>query len=164
MLRRLSAEDATDFTALRLAGAANAPDMFRFDAADDFAHDLTTTRDRLSRATVIGIYEDAVLVAIGGVEPFAGRKLSHKWLLWGMYAARAGAGHGGRIVAALVEAARAGGAQSVQLTLAADNERARALYERAGFIVYATEPQSFARGTGFADELLMRIVLAKDET
>jgi RimJ/RimL family protein N-acetyltransferase len=164
LLRRLGEADADRFLQLRQDGAIAAADSFRFDAVDDFALDRPTLLARLARATVLGIFEDATLVAIGGVEPFQGRKLAHKWLLWGMYVARPGQGYGERIVHELVMAAENGGAASVQLTLMADNARARALYERCDFVAYGVEPQSVLRNGIFADELLMWRRLREEPT
>jgi RimJ/RimL family protein N-acetyltransferase len=161
-LRRLDAADADQFVALRQAGAIAAAGNFRFDPADDFALDRNRLLERLDRAVVLGIFEEATLVAIGGIEPFQGRKLSHKWLLWGMYVTHPGHGYGDQMVRALLTAAEARGAASVQLTLMADNHRARALYERCGFVVYGTEPESVARDGVFADELLMWQRMSKE--
>lgn len=160
-LRRLHGADYPAFAALRLAGAATEADCFRFAPEDDFARSEEATAQRLANAVAIGAFDGDTLVAVGAVEPFVGVKLRHKWLLWGMYVAWPGLGLGEKIVRALLSVARDGGAQSVQLTVMADNRRARALYERCGFTVYATEPQSVRRGETLADELLMRIVLDK---
>ncbi len=160
-LRRLDVADDPAFVRLRLAGASVAPATFRFDPEDDFARSPDLTRQRLSRAVVLGTFDGSELVGIGAVEPFTGRKLDHKWLLWGMYVATPGLGLGEQIVRALVDVARNAGGKSIQLTVMADNRRARALYERCGFSVYGLEPDSVQRDDGFADELLMRVVLDK---
>lgn len=154
-LRRLGAGDAAAFVALRLKGGRDAADWFRFHPDDEADQPLAATETRLERAYAVGVFEADALVAIGAVEPVPGRKLNHKWLLWGMYVAQGGKGYGQQIVDALVEAAATAGAYSVQLTLVADNHRARALYERCGFRVYGIEPKSVARATGYIDELLM---------
>lgn len=162
-LRPLGAEDAAAFAPLRRAGAEALPHAFRFDPADDFSSSLTATQARIERGIAVGAFEGDVLVAIGVVEPFAGARLRHKWLLWGMYVAQPGIGLGEQIVRALVAAARGAGAQSVQLTVMADNARARALYERCGFTVYGVEPQSVYRADGLADELLMRLAFDEEQ-
>jgi RimJ/RimL family protein N-acetyltransferase len=161
-LRRLGPSDAAEFARFRLAGAAQLPNAFRFHPDDDFSRSIDATQARLAVAHVVGAYEGKSLVAIGAVEPFASGRLAHKWLLWGMFVARPGAGLGERIVQALLNMARQGGAQSVQLTVMADNARAVALYERCGFCAYGREPQSVMRNDGLADELLMRLVFAKE--
>lgn len=154
-LRRLTREDAEAFQELRLRGGRDAARFFRFDPDDDWSTSTDEVRHRIATMFVIGAFVADALAGIGGVNPFQGAKLSHKWLLWGMYVDRPGLGIGECIVEALVGAARDGGAKSVQLTLMADNARARALYERCGFIAYGTEPESVARDGEFADELLM---------
>jgi RimJ/RimL family protein N-acetyltransferase len=154
-LRRLGADDAVAFQALRMKGATEAPGFFRFDPDDDWSASLDKVHERIDTMVVLGAFVEDALVGIGGVNPFQGAKLKHKWLLWGMYVDRPGLGLGQRIVHALSAEARNGGAASVQLTLMADNARARALYERCGFVVYGTEPASILRGDRFVDELLM---------
>lgn len=158
-MRRLVEGDAEAFGALRRAGAAAAPDLFRFDLDDDFTLSPSATRARIARARVVGGFDEDRLVAIGAVEPFEGGRVRHKWLLWGIYAAQRGQGWGDRLMTALIAEARDGRAQSVQLTVMADNMRAIALYERSGFTRYALEPQSVARSDGLADEVSMRRVL-----
>jgi GNAT superfamily N-acetyltransferase len=155
LLRQLGVEDAVAFRALRLKGARDAAASFRFDPNDDWSASLDEVRERIKTMVVLGAFVDGALVGIGGVNPFFGEKLRHKWLLWGMYVDRPALGIGARIVHALVAEARSRGAASVQLTLMADNARARTMYEHCGFLVYATEPESIARDGQLVDELLM---------
>jgi RimJ/RimL family protein N-acetyltransferase len=62
---------------------------------------------------------------------------------------------GDAIVARLLAYAKSEGIEMVVLTLAADNERARRLYERWGFVLYGTEPRSVKNGDDYFDEALM---------
>ena len=91
--------------------------------------------------------------------------MRHKALLWGMYVREAarGQGLGDVIVAALLSHARARGVEIVQLTVVADNARARRLYVRHGFTTYGIEPCAVKVRAGDAfidlDEALMSLRL-----
>ncbi len=67
---------------------------------------------------------------------------------------------GGRVGDALmrflIAEARAQGIEQMILTVAAENSRARRLYERWGFSVYGTEPRAIKLADGYMDELLMQ--------
>jgi ribosomal protein S18 acetylase RimI-like enzyme len=60
----------------------------------------------------------------------------------------------------LLAQARADGIEQMILTVAAENARARRLYERWGFSVYGTEPRAIKLHDGYLDELLMQCPLA----
>jgi ribosomal protein S18 acetylase RimI-like enzyme len=91
-----------------------------------------------------------------GFSRFAGRKLCHKGLLWGMYVRpkAQGAGLGSALVQAVLRHAR-GEVQLVQLTVMDHNPRARRLYERHGFVEYGREPAAVRVGEEYLDEILM---------
>jgi len=55
----------------------------------------------------------------------------------------------------LMDEVRAQGVEQVILTVAAENSRARRLYERWGFTVYGTEPRAIKLSDGYMDEVLM---------
>jgi len=68
-------------------------------------------------------------------------------------------GIGRRLVDAVVEQARHGGAQSLYLEVGADNAPARSLYSQAGFVEVGRRPDYYRRHTGFADALVLRLTL-----
>lgn len=157
-IRRLGPGDVEAFFALRMRGVAAAALQFRT-APDDIAREglaywvirLTSDNDR-----IVGVFDDDILIGIGGIARDVRVKLRHKALLFGMYVApeAAGRGIGLAIVEALITEAR-GFVSSLHLTLMADNDRAHALYARCGFTVYGREPQSVMQPGGPGDELLM---------
>lgn len=112
---------------------------------------------RLGSEYVVGGPVDGPLAGIGGLTRFTGTKLEHKALLWGMYVREEARGSGlaDAIVEALLERARAEGIEMVVLTVAADNNRARRLYQRWGFALYGTEPRAVRVGDAHFDEALM---------
>ncbi len=156
-VRRLTSADAAAFHRLRLEGFARHPGQFRIAVEDEQRLPLAEVAARLDREYVVGGFQGAELVAIGGLSRYAGAKLRHKALLWGMYVRQEarGAGLGDAIVARLLDHAVSEGIEIVILTLAADNERARRLYERWGFVRFGTEPRAVKDGAHYFDETLM---------
>lgn len=154
---RLIPDDAPRFLALRQAMFDSEAMSFRGAAADDAAMGEMAWRERLARDHVYAVVQDGEWLAVGGLSRLAGAKLDHKGLVWGMYAAPAarGTGAASRILDTLEDAAHKLGLRQLQLTLMADNARARAVYERHGYEVYAIEPESVRRGDAYADEALM---------
>ena len=132
------------------------PDSFRVTTSDDAALGQAYWADRLDQDVVVGFEQHGALLGIGGLQRFSGEKLAHKALIWGMYVrpqAR-GTGAAGAVVEALIAHAPEG-VRQLQLTVMAHNLRARSLYERHGFSVYAIEPASVRIGDQFWDEALM---------
>lgn len=162
-VRRLRAADAEAFHAIRLEGFARHPRDFRIATEDEAALGLDAVAARLEREYVVGGFRDDALLGIGGLTRYAGAKLDHKALLWGMYVREAARGTGlaGAIVDALLAEARRIGVERVLLTVAADNARARRLYERHGFTRYAVEPRSIWLGDERLDEALMAADLTR---
>ncbi|NML94203.1 GNAT family N-acetyltransferase [Novosphingobium olei] len=154
---RLTPDDAERFLAMRRLALDGDAQNFRGASVDDAALGLQAWRDRLARDHVVALEADGAWLAVGGLTRFPGVKLDHKGLIWGMYAVPAarGTGAAARILDALEQAARAMPLRQLQLTLMADNLRARRLYERHGFELYAIEPDSVCREDGYADEALM---------
>jgi ribosomal protein S18 acetylase RimI-like enzyme len=74
-----------------------------------------------------------------------------------MYLRQRGRGHGlaDELMRILLDQARSLGVEQVILTVAAENARARRLYERWGFSVYGIEPRAIKLEDGYLDEALM---------
>jgi len=119
-------------------------------------HDAVATR--LEGAFVAGTFQGDELVGIAGFTRFEGAKLRHRALLWGMYVGPTarGAGVGDALMRFLTAEARAQGIEQMILTVAAENSRARRLYERWGFSVYGTESRAIKLADRYLDELLMQ--------
>ncbi|MEI6643305.1 MAG: GNAT family N-acetyltransferase [Novosphingobium sp.] len=155
---RLGPEDAERFLALRKAMFDAEALNFRGAAEDDAAIGLAAWRERLARDHVYAVVQGDDWIAVGGLTRLAGRKLDHKGLVWGMYALPAARGTGAavRILDQLETAARDLGLRQLQLTLMADNARARRVYERHGYVLYAIEPDAVRRDdANHLDEALM---------
>ncbi len=154
---RLTAEDAARFAVMRRAALVNDADNFRTSADDDAKVPLADWEQRLAREHVYAVQRGDAWLAIGGLSRDTRAKLDHKGLIWGMYVApeARGTGAADRLMEALLAAGKALGLRQLQLTLMAANLRAKRLYERHGFVVYATEPASVRFGETYADEALM---------
>ena len=157
-IRRLNADDAVAFFELRLRCMDDAAAQFRSAPEDVEREGLTHWTARLSGDDdrIVGVFDGDILIGIGGITRDWRVKLRHKALLFGMFVApgATGRGIGMLIVDALIAEAQ-GFVSSLHLTLMADNVRALALYERAGFVIYGREPQSVMQPGGAGDELLM---------
>ena len=71
-----------------------------------------------------------------------------------------GVGLGRALVQACVECARKAGYIQVELDVVAANERALALYRKAGFVEYGRNPLGFrSRACGLQEIVLMRLEL-----
>ena len=159
----LSAFDIDAYRALRDEGLTGDPEAFRYTVLDDARIEVQTWRDRLERDFVIAARHEGRWLGTGGLTRVFGEKLDHKGLVWGMYVRPESRGHGvaDAVMAALIEHGQ-GRFRLLQLTVMADNGRARAFYERHGFRVYGIEPQAVRQGSEFRDEAFMWLPLEVD--
>ncbi len=153
---RLRAKDAERFLNLRLQALGSDPLAYRFNAQDDADIGLVAWRARLEREYVVVAEVEKDWLAVGGIARYSGKLLTHKALLWGMYAVpqARGSGAADAIMHAMLGFS-AKHVRQVQLTVMSDNARAIRFYERHGFETYAVEPQAVRRGETLADETLM---------
>ena len=160
---RLTSADVERFREIRLAGLRSDPLGFRYSEAEDAVIDSSAWGARLDHEFVIAALRDGIdeIVGVGGFSRFAGEKLEHKGLIWGMYVrpAARGGGAADAIMSSLIAHARTQ-VRLLQLTVMADNARARAFYERHGFEVYAIEPLAVRQGDEYCDEAAMWLSLA----
>ena len=160
---RLTSVDVERFRAVRLEGLRSDPDGFRYSEAEDAAITSDEWAARLDRGFVVAAQQNGDLLGVGGFSRVAGDRLQHKGLIWGMYvrAAARGTGVADAIMRALIEHAR-GEVRQLQLTVMSSNARARAFYERHGFVHYAIEPQAVKQGNDYRDESSMWLLLASE--
>ena len=113
--------------------------------------------DRIRHSGTMGAFEGAEILGVSGLRANQGPKESHKGTLVGMYVrpqAR-NRGVGRRLVEAVIEVARRRGVELLQLAVVSDNEPARRLYARLGFVEYGIEKKSLKQGGRYTDEVLM---------
>ncbi|MGY4303672.1 ribosomal protein S18 acetylase RimI-like enzyme [Bradyrhizobium sp. USDA 4369] len=157
-LRRLSADDAASFKAIRLEALQASPELFGSTFELENELDVAWFADRLEEAHVLGAFRAGVLVGTAGFSVQQGPKNAHKGRLWGMYvqsrARRLGIA---RLLArALLDVARER-VEILQLTVIRDNQPARRLYDNLGFIEFGMEPKASKHGNRYHDEAHMML-------
>ena len=160
-IRLLTESDAPALRELRLAALAQAPRAFGSSLEEEQEWNLDQYRrwtEPDSRRALFGALVDDRLVGMAGLARHDKRKTRHKAYLWGVYVdpAQRGLGLGQQLLsAALVRATVMPGVSQIQLTVAADNARAIALYARLGFQEYGREPEALCVAGEMVDEVLM---------
>ena len=105
---------------------------------------------------------DGAIVGMAGIDAIGSKaKLRHRAEL-GISIDRAfwGLGIGGALTAACIACARTAGYKQLELTVVAENARAIAMYEKAGFVEFGRNPMGFlSRNTGFQELVHMRLEL-----
>jgi len=144
LVRMLGPADATLYRALRLRALREHPDAFTSSYEQDRDQPLEAAAQRLAAHPFWGAYRHAELYGFVGLERELRPKNRHKATVMGMYVAPEVGGQGvGRVLLdALVTYARANGLESLVLTVTEGNERARRLYEQAGFRSFGIEPDA----------------------
>ncbi|HVY28388.1 MAG TPA: N-acetyltransferase [Polyangiaceae bacterium] len=145
-LRVLTSADAAAYNAFLSEGVLAHPDTLRI-SPGDIARAPFKTEGGAEGCTFAACADDGTWLGVVTVEREAGReKRRHIAWIYRMYVARSASGRGiGRALlqAALGRARELPGVTKVNLTVAAHNERAVALYESAGFREFAREPDAF---------------------
>ena len=164
ILRRLTAEDAETFSALRRLVAADNPVPLGLGMQEELARPLQGFRDQQGAPTnvVFGAFVGATLAATAALAPsgpFASSR--HKLVLWGTFVAPAHRrkGLGRLVVAQAVDHARQAGARRIHLTMYLPNPAAGALYESLGFAVWGTEPEAVCIDGTYHDAMQMGLLL-----
>lgn len=155
-IRRLRAGEGAAFRALRLEALTLDASSFAADAGVEAAKPLDWFEARLADG-VFGAFAGGELVGMAGYSRDANPKQAHKARLFGMYlrADQRGRGLAGKLVAAVIDHARAEGAEILLLASNATNKAAIRLYELAGFRHYGTEPRALLQPDGgYTDDAL----------
>jgi RimJ/RimL family protein N-acetyltransferase len=148
---------------IRLEGLRRSPEAFgsTFEAED--ARPLAFFSERLGGSAAFCAFHGSELVGIAGLLIREGQKEAHKGLLVGRYVrprAR-NAGVGRRLVETIIEFARQR-VELIHLSVVRDNEQARRLYERLGFLEYGLELRALKQDGRYYDEVLMAKDLKPD--
>jgi len=155
-IRRLAQTDAVLYRGIRLEALQANPEAFGSTFEVENAQPLSWFSDRLGGSTMLGAFCNAELVAIAGFAVQQGQKRAHKGILWGMYVRPAArkASVGRRLVEAICNLARQQ-VELIQLTVVRNNEQARSLYARLGFLEYGVEKNALKQDGRYYDEVLM---------
>jgi len=151
MIRPLTEGDAFAYVELRRVALLDAPLCFSASPADDVAASVDAVRAQLRQAAdgvVIGAFDPALVGAVGLFRD-RHRKAAHKMHLWGMYVVPNRRRRG--IAAALLDAAIAharscSGVARIHLGVTSAASDAQRLYQRAGFELWASEPDALRCG------------------
>lgn len=155
-VRRLTADDAEVYRAIRLEALRNHPEAFAASLEYEEGLPLEEFADRLRQNDIFGGFLDGELVGTAAFAALTSSKMSHKGILWGMYlrdAAR-GSGLGQSLVERVIDQAK-GRVELLTLTVVATNARAVRFYEKLGFQSYGTEPKALKVDGVYYDEVLM---------
>lgn len=167
-MRRLTADDAEAFIALRRRVAADNLVPLGLGMEEELARPLQGFRDQLGAPAnaVFGAFIQGELAATAAVTPGGPFSSSrHKHILWATFVAPAHRrqGLGRKVVSQAIAHARQAGARRIHLTMYLPNPAARALYESLGFEVWGTEPEAVCIDGAYHDGLQMALLLGEDD-
>jgi ribosomal protein S18 acetylase RimI-like enzyme len=163
-IRQLHADDAEAFRAIRLEALADSPEAFGGDLLEESGRPIETFIAQVTHSAIFGAFAGDNLHGVVGLFWDKGAKRQHLGHLYTVYVTPAarGTGIGLPLIAAALEHARVRGLVQVLLGVATHNEPAIALYRRAGFETYGTEPRSLFVNNRYIDEHLMVRFLDRD--
>lgn len=145
-VRRLGAEDAEAYRALRLEALQRHPEAFGSSYEEEEPRQIERWQENLAAEDVVtlGAFEGTELIAIGTLVPSSNAKSVHKASIYSVYtrADRRGRGLCTRIMQELLSEGRRRCRTSFRLCVAEPNLTARRLYERMGFTAYGIEPDA----------------------
>ena len=155
-IRRIGAEQAGDYRAIRLAALQLDPDAFGSTYEVEAARPLTWFEDATRNLAIFGAYADGRIVGMIGFGRHAGAKIQHKGFIWGMFVHPSMRRHGAG--AALLHGAiehASSMVEQITLSVVTTNRAAIALYEKFGFTAYGRETRALKVDGRYVDELLM---------
>jgi len=164
-IRFLTAEDAAEWSRLRLEALERDPAAFSSSIEEHQALPIEEVRKRLSanpHSFVVGAFEEGRLFGMAGFHRETGPKTRHKGRVWGVYVtpSKRGKGLSRRMMDALLKrAAEIAGLEQILLSVTKTQTAALALYRSLGFVSFGTEPRALNIGGEFIDEhyLVLRL-------
>ncbi|MDH3658854.1 MAG: GNAT family N-acetyltransferase [Alphaproteobacteria bacterium] len=152
-VRKLTANDANAFQALRLEGLAGHPCEFGTAYEEEARLPTPEIERRLKEGQIYGAFLDGELAAIAGFRRYDRIKKRHKGELFGVYAGQGsrGLGLGEAVVRQVITVAR-GEVEQLLATVASLNLPAKALYAKLGFEVFGREPRGQKVGDRYYDQ------------
>jgi ribosomal protein S18 acetylase RimI-like enzyme len=156
LIRRLDPEDVAGYRAIRLEALNFNAEMFGGSYSIEEHMPVELMESRLKRSIIFGGFEGEALQGIVGYFTMNPPKMRHKGVMFGLYVRPAARRHG--LGLALVERvlhyAREKKVEQVQITVVAEDSPARRLFDKAGFMVCGTAPQSIKSAERYYDEEL----------
>jgi ribosomal protein S18 acetylase RimI-like enzyme len=166
-IRFLTAEDASEWSRLRLEALERDPAAFSSSVEEHQALPIEEVKKRLSanpNSFIVGAFEEARLCGMAGFHRELGPKTRHKDRVWGVYvtASKRGQGLGRRLMKVLLDRAVAiGGLEQVLLSVTSTQTEALALYRSLGFDKFGTEPRALNISGEIIDEHYLVLRLCK---
>lgn len=136
------------------------PDEDSFDVVQEsqFLKEKSESNNEIEIVAIV----NNIVAGTAGIEAVGSKyKVRHR-AEFGISVAREfwGLGIGQALTEACIECARNAGYIQLELSVVADNARAIAMYEKAGFVEYGRNPKGFrSRMTGFQEVIYMRLEL-----
>lgn len=161
-IRLLTCADAMAYRDIRLEGLRRHPEAFASTFEDERDRPLDRFEELITQSRVVGAVLSQKLVGVVGLRAHADAKQRHKATIWGMYVRHEARQHG--IGVRLIDAAVAhapGHVEQIQLAVVTENEVARRLYAKAGFIEYGHQVNALKHGGRYYDDILMVKFLAQ---
>jgi len=158
-IRQLTADDATAYRELRLAGLKGDPRAFTAAWEDEIDYPLEVHRSRITDNYVLGGFLDGgKLCGVAGLMVPKGAKVRHRGTLWGVYVTpdARGLGLAAALVSGVVEKARTV-VEVLTLGVGTYNVSDQRVYLAAGFVEHAREAGLIKIGDEYVDEILMSI-------
>jgi len=157
-IRRLGPDEAALYREIRLEALRTEPDAFASTYELEQAYPLERFANRLTGSIVLGAFDGAILAGVAGFYIQDKPKHGHKGMLWGMYVRPRyrGTGLSRRLVQGIIDIARQQ-VEILQLFVISDNEPARRLYRRLGFVEYGIERKATKYQGRYHDDVLMAL-------
>ena len=155
-IRLLTCADALAYRDIRLEGLRHNPEAFASAFEDEQDRSLDWFKELLTLSQIFGAFLAQRLVGVVGLRSHADAKLRHKAMIWGMYVRHEARqyGIGGRLMDAAVAHAPSH-VEQIQLAVVTENEAARRLYAKAGFIEYGHQINALKHDGRYYDDILM---------
>ncbi|MEJ7804751.1 MAG: N-acetyltransferase [Telluria sp.] len=163
--RVLTPADVNAYRGLRLSGILESPGVAWASHGEESRLSLEQIQQRLTATPhqiIFGGFLDRRLVAIGGFKREAMSQVHHRGNIWGLYVAPAVRGKGlGRLMLSDMLVHMRQIPELVQLTLvvSSDNDVARSMYEKLGFVKTGVERRSVCIDGHYHDEDRMVLFL-----
>jgi ribosomal protein S18 acetylase RimI-like enzyme len=155
-IRLLTCADAPAYRDIRLEGLLQHPEAFASTFEDERDRPLDWFKERITQSQIFGAALAQGLVGVVGLRSHADAKQRHKVMIWGMYVRREARQYG--IGERLIDTAVAHASdyvEQIQLAVVTENEAARRLYAKAGFIEYGHQINALKHGGRYYDDILM---------
>jgi ribosomal protein S18 acetylase RimI-like enzyme len=155
-IRRLSADDGTEYQVIFLEALRSTPEAFAADYEQEAGRSLDEVAERFQREAIYGGFVQGKLQGIATFQQQMSPKRRHVGMVWNMYLVEQQ--RGSRLAAALFEHVLNQASKEVDqvdLYVAVSNQRAWRFYKRFGFESYGVMPRALRVAGADYDALMM---------